>query len=248
MKKTILILLIIAFGNTVYSQCVPDGQYASETFGFWPQTSAEFDTAVVNTPYLQIVNIKAPINGGEIDPAYTAYDIDSISIVSVTGLPVGYDYTCNNTSCTIPGGEQACIQIAGTTDTAGDYPLNIALNIYVNISGAVIALPYNFTDYTLTVQLTDGIGDIVIDGADLGQNIPNPFSETTMIPYEVNKPSDVYFQVYNMMGERVFSETVHAASGNNIIEFNAESLNSGIYLYSITTNGYTQTKRMLLRK
>lgn len=62
--------------------------------------------------------------------------IDSIQITSITGMPSGYNYACNPSSCTIIGGQSGCVNFSGTTtDAAGQYPLTVNVNAIVTIPG-----------------------------------------------------------------------------------------------------------------
>jgi len=38
------------------------------------------------------------------------------------------------------------------------------------------------------------------------------------------------------------------SAGNHSVSFNASNLSSGIYFYKIVTNGFVQTKKMILEK
>jgi len=83
----------------------------------------------------------------------------------------------------------------------------------------------------------------------LVQNFPNPFNPETVIKFELPKASYVKLRVYNTLGEEVgnlINEKKNA--GIYSVDFNAKDLPSGVYLYRLETNGYTQTKKMLLVK
>jgi len=246
MKKISLLVAICLASLYSMAQCVPDPIYAGESFGFWPTDGLA--AGVTNVAYDEVIDIKIPVNGGDIDPSYSAYDIDSIAISGIIGLPVGYDYSCHVPTCVIPGGDQGCVSITGITDSQGDYPLNISLVIYVNINGVVLALPYNDTSYTLEVNMSIGIDELSKEYINLGQNIPNPTSDITLIPYALKKDGMVSFVIYNVVGESVFEDNFRANTGQSNYEFNANELSDGVYLYSISIDGFSQTKRMLVRR
>lgn len=83
----------------------------------------------------------------------------------------------------------------------------------------------------------------------LTQNYPNPFNPTTSISFTLPKSGVVKLTVYNLLGQEIktlvngFKE-----SGVHYINFNANNLNSGIYIYKIETSGFTQTRKMTLVK
>ncbi|MCW8803595.1 MAG: T9SS type A sorting domain-containing protein [Ignavibacteriaceae bacterium] len=83
----------------------------------------------------------------------------------------------------------------------------------------------------------------------LDQNYPNPFNPSTTINFSIAEASVVKIAVYNLLGQEVallldeFKE-----AGPHTITFDASSLTSGAYFYSIQTPLFKQTKKMLLAK
>lgn len=83
----------------------------------------------------------------------------------------------------------------------------------------------------------------------LEQNFPNPFNPATVINYTIAEAGMVTLSVYNTIGEKV-GELVNQVqqAGPHQVEFDASSLASGTYVYTLNINGYTITKKMLLMK
>jgi hypothetical protein len=83
----------------------------------------------------------------------------------------------------------------------------------------------------------------------LFQNYPNPFNPSTTITYRLSRKSHVNLQVYDALG-RDITTLVHETeeAGNYSLDFNAASLSSGIYFYTLTAGTMTQAKRMILVK
>lgn len=87
----------------------------------------------------------------------------------------------------------------------------------------------------------------------LSQNYPNPFNPTTKIDFELPQDSKVNITVYDMLGKVVkVLENGTKKSGYYTINFDGNSLSSGIYIYRLTaeSNGNTNTivKKMTLVK
>ncbi|MBL1214001.1 MAG: T9SS type A sorting domain-containing protein [Ignavibacteriae bacterium] len=83
----------------------------------------------------------------------------------------------------------------------------------------------------------------------LDQNYPNPFNPTTSIKYSVKEKGFVSLKVYDMLGKEVadlVNETVDV--GHHSAKFNASELPSGIYIYSIRVNDFSQSRKMLVLK
>jgi len=83
----------------------------------------------------------------------------------------------------------------------------------------------------------------------LKQNYPNPFNPNTIINYQLQKFSNVSLKVYDVLGNEV-STLVNQKqnAGSYEVGFNATALSSGIYFYTLKTEGFSETKRMLLVK
>lgn len=83
----------------------------------------------------------------------------------------------------------------------------------------------------------------------LKQNYPNPFNPATKISFDIKKATFASLKVFNMNGKEVktlVNEDIGA--GRYEINFNAEELNSGVYFYTLKTNEFTETKKMMLVK
>ncbi len=83
----------------------------------------------------------------------------------------------------------------------------------------------------------------------LFQNYPNPFNSSTIITYQIPGDEFVTLKVFDVLG----SEVAVLIEGNKkagyySIPLNANDLGSGIYFYTMVTENYVSTKKMLLLK
>jgi len=83
----------------------------------------------------------------------------------------------------------------------------------------------------------------------LAQNYPNPFNPSTTIRFDVKQAGWVTLKVYNIVGEEIatlvdgrMDAGVHQAT------FNAATLPSGVYLYRLSVNGFSDVKKMVVVK
>ncbi len=83
----------------------------------------------------------------------------------------------------------------------------------------------------------------------LGQNFPNPFNPNTTIAYELPHAGIVSLKVYDVMGREVSVQAEgEQEAGGYSVQFNAQTLSSGIYFYQLRFDGRSETKRMHLIK
>jgi len=82
------------------------------------------------------------------------------------------------------------------------------------------------------------------------QNYPNPFNNKTYISFKLHKQADVTLKVYNMFGNEVtvLIDNMSIAPGKYTEQFDAAGydLKPGIYCFSLITNEYSITKKMVL--
>jgi len=128
-------------------------------------------------------------------------------------------------------------------------------------------------NYTVYLKVTDGYAedieiktnyinasvvgieeDITPRKIKLYQNNPNPFNPNTTIRYELPEGSNVTIKIYNLLGKEIV-ELVNEfqPAGINTINWNGKdkngySVDSGMYLYTFTSNNFSQAKKMLVIK
>jgi hypothetical protein len=90
-----------------------------------------------------------------------------------------------------------------------------------------------------------GTGEVFV----VGQNYPNPFGETSNVAIYLSQPGDVTMEVRNTMGALVQRTTQKGLlRGNHLFEINATNLSNGIYTYTVTAGGRTETKTMMIAR
>ncbi len=83
----------------------------------------------------------------------------------------------------------------------------------------------------------------------LSQNYPNPFNPVTQISYSIPSKQFVSIKVFDMLGRQV-SQLVNNINeaGNYSVTFDGSAYSSGIYYYKMETEGFVETRRMVLVK
>lgn len=84
-------------------------------------------------------------------------------------------------------------------------------------------------------------------GFGLEQNFPNPFNPSTTVVYEIPSPLHVMIKVYDVLGREVRT-LVDALlqPGRHRVEFEANSMASGVYFYRLQAGGYSQSRKLVI--
>lgn len=105
---------------------------------------------------------------------------------------------------------------------------------------------YSFTSIVSIASQKNLTPDVFI----LHQNYPNPFNPATTIEFSIPNSEYVTLKIFNQLGQEVttlVSEKLIA--GKYQYTWDAGSLASGVYLYSLTTSsGFSQSKKLVLLK
>lgn len=166
-----------------------------------------------------------------------------------------FSYTANN----------GVIRVTWFSTTPVNIPAGRLFNIKVNLFESAnwvfqFEEPYmvkDDADKEMDIELIVEKMDFVSDVKDqnnpgkyaLQQNFPNPFNPNTIIRYELPEESHVTITIFNNLGERITTLVNEINKpGYYNIEWNAKNYASGIYLYSIVTKDFIQTKKMILLK
>lgn len=96
---------------------------------------------------------------------------------------------------------------------------------------------------TVEVDFTGGLSYV------LDQNYPNPFNPATTISFVIKENGQVSLKVYNVLGDEVATLVNGELTGGvHTVQFDASTLSSGVYFYTLTAGNFTETKKMLLMK
>lgn len=77
-------------------------------------------------------------------------------------------------------------------------------------------------------------------------NVPNPFSGQTTIVAESLVSGDFRFEVYDVLGHRVHTQTLRMVTGRNEFTFDAGNLPNGAYYYTLGNNNGVATRRLVV--
>ncbi|MBO7624320.1 MAG: T9SS type A sorting domain-containing protein, partial [Bacteroidales bacterium] len=126
--------------------------------------------------------------------------------------------------------------------TVPNYTGTYQLMAYVD---ALAADPVRSND-TLTkpFECTVGIRNAEKLDWNMGQNIPNPASDVTAIPFNMPQEGRVRFSVMTANGQLIYKQEIQAEAGDNRLELNTGEWASGLYYYSMEYRGQRITRKM----
>ena len=95
----------------------------------------------------------------------------------------------------------------------------------------------------------------IVSGFQLEQNYPNPFNPSTKIKFIIpnviasgaKQSQLITLKVYDILGNEIATlVNEEKAAGTYEVDFNASGLASGIYLYKLISQNFSETKKMIL--
>jgi len=108
----------------------------------------------------------------------------------------------------------------------------------------------------LKKDITTGIlgGQLLPKDFSVSQNYPNPFNPSTVINFQIPKPSNVKISIYNITGQRIYTLiNSWMESGNHHVAWDGKNekgvkVTSGIYFYHFEAGEFSGVQKMILVK
>ena len=146
-------------------------------------------------------------------------------------------------SAVVPSNETYYLVPSGILQYNQTYYWKVYSNCFHTSSGSSV---YNFN--TVLTGILKIVSEIP-ENFFLDKNYPNPFNPATTINVSIPKESEVTLKIYDITGKEVSSLADGILkAGLYKFTFNATELPSGVYFYKLKTDGYTDTKKMVLIK
>lgn len=161
-------------------------------------------------------------------------------------------------SSSSPGTLIVKMSLKTSAGSFANQPLNLAwknysgfytrVYAYVNNLNTEITTPATHSIDSTTISINQ-ISSLVPVEYKIFQNYPNPFNPATKIKFDVPKLSNVNLTVFDITGKEV-EQLVNTklSAGSYEYNWNAVQYSSGVYFYRIQTDGFIETKRMMLLK
>jgi hypothetical protein len=161
-----------------------------------------------------------------------------------------------------PKGDRRFIMSSGTNnytvlpnDTVVIYASQLIARGSSNLNSVTLLKNYANTAWSIyNSGFSVGIQNIsseVPSKYSLSQNFPNPFNPTTKIRFQIpsNSVGQTFLSVYDVLGREIATLVNEKLNpGTYEASFDGTNFPSGIYFYKLQTEGFINTKRMILLK
>lgn len=207
--------------------------------------------------------------GGMPGTIYLGYGPQSVDLVaSATGLSTGYSYDWDN------GDVGSTISVSPTATTT--YTVTVTdldgctttCSVTVNVvdvrcgknndkvmichNGNSICISPNAVPAHLSNHGDDYLGSCmnknVISSQSIFNSYPNPSMGMVNLEFEVLGEAELVLEVFNTMGQLVYTESMTEEEGHFIHSVNLSNMPNGIYMIKMTNNGIAEMQRIQIQK
>ena len=258
MITVLLFLVTLSFPNTLSSQVkvgelAPDFEY-SDTNGETYKLS-DFRGNVVFLAFIgygcPFCRAEAPSTESDIWQVFKNDSFTALALETWNGSLSQAQAYVNSTGITYPLLTRAGKELNNYGITYDNYLVLDHQGIirYSSADNGGLGQRYRINEITDTIRqylLRTGLNSSEIPyDFNLSQNFPNPFNATTIIEYNLLTRGRVSLIVYDILG-RIVEELVDEIQSPTeyMIEWNPRNLPSGIYLYKLTFENITITRKM----
>ena len=155
-KRFLLTLFVVATIKIASAQCIPDLTITQA--GIFPDSATGLASGVINMPYNQVLQMRIPADTTIIVIIFpVTIPIDSVRLISLTGLPPGLSHSCNPTNCTYLGGTNGCALIDGTPTDTGLFTVTAVVTTYAG--GGQYTQTDTLNYYTIRINSSVGLSE-----------------------------------------------------------------------------------------
>jgi hypothetical protein len=241
-----LTFAVFAANNLGAQSCTPGSNFADSSYGIWPSPTTNFPAALVNVPYTTDINFKVPTTITDdivaVLPAAAlalGAPIQSFKLTGVTGLPTGFNYACNISSCQYGGGSNGCANIYGTSNApAGLYPATIEIEVTILLGPVPFTQTAAFDGYSILLGTAGTIEQII---APITVS-PNPANNEIKIEGITASMKATQISILNIEGKVVAEREIKDVLNTT---FDLSALKAGIYFVNVSHASGNKTVKFI---
>jgi hypothetical protein len=200
-RKLGLILLFFVFIQNSNAQCVPDLNIGTSKY-LHPDA---LPFAMANVPYSQVLTFRVPKDTFIVQNGFNIpVTVDSAMLLFIKGIPSGFGYQCNNTSCTWKGGSLGCALITGMCDSTkvGEYPITVKTITWFRAGSTPLSRGDSSNSYTFKILPYNGLFEVV---PTVKLTVyPNPSRGEFVMELRDIQSSENVLQVFDATGKMVY--------------------------------------------
>ncbi|HXB13539.1 MAG TPA: T9SS type A sorting domain-containing protein [Bacteroidia bacterium] len=228
--QTILTVDTIVYAKN-QSQEDPDASFVS----FGGSNPDYLRPGVLNFP--NVVEAMLPSVSGSALAAFTPLSTQNLNLTWTKNHPWGI----------YPKGTNAALTDTTLYDSTNTYHFTIFVQTNAGIVAGGVPSQYVFQSASAPVYITTGLEELS-NGVSF-EMYPNPTNSSTNIAFKLDQTQDVNVQVYNVLGEKVYSvDNGRMAAGQHTMNINCSGFESGVYFVKFTTDNATTTKRLVIQQ
>lgn len=219
--------------------CQVDSQYTSP--GIYP--SDTLPDMLEGSGYSAVVQFVFP---SDTTVSGFTLNFDSFIVASVSNIPNGIDWECNENHptchyiCNPPSLTRGCVTVFGTP-TAGSpgYPAYDSIIVtgvaYVTVPFVgVQSFPQDIPVYYRAEPLV-AVDDLPAQG--VSAQVLGGGLQPMVLRYKLSAPTDVTIETFDLLGHRLWARpTVDEAAGTHDVALNTDGCATGIYVVRVTTH------------
>jgi Rieske Fe-S protein len=241
----------ILLADTLADKTNDSANDASNDKGGSGKTAAVFSITLTQYPKLRTVFGSESVGVPGTFSAIFVTRISATEFVSTSG-------TCTHSGCGVNPFDASsrrfvCPCHGSTFDAAGKRLSGVArsdMSSYpTTFNAATETIEINHPSAVLTSVATrsaNATNDVPLQNL-LGQCFPNPAVTTVTIEYAVAKAGHVTIALYSMLGKEVGRIVdKHHEAGQHRTSYDVSTYAQGVYLYRMTTNGFSQTRKLTI--
>ena len=161
---------------------------------------------------------------------------------------IGADTRCYNLNkSTI----SAFLRVAKPTDPDNDLYCDLNVNTTSGSTDPIDVLQGKYDDW-LATNIESPYNVTNLSNVILKQNYPNPFTQATIIQYNLTEPAHIVLKVYNTFGREIITLVNKKHSPNRYkVKWDGRDrfgkpVIGGVYILKLMTGSYTETRKVLL--